>query len=173
MTEQTTSPAAPQLKTCRCTPGCTATTKGNFAQGHDARMVSDQVAQILVGDQRLEGAAQLIREAGGTEFLVGKLHAAVIRATDQRLARHRARQDRLRSLAQAVMDHANEHYNDGGWDVIVETQSIIDLEQELEAEGINSVRAAIRHFKNGTVAIWADRQAEADHERRLAAGDEA
>lgn len=163
-----TKASTPQTKTCRCSSDCAATTKGNFAQGHDARMVSDQAALILAGDQELTGAAQLIREAGGTEALVTKLYAAVARSLDISAKRIQAQDARFANAAQAVMAHARANYNKGGWDVIVETMDLGDIEQDLRLEGISSATRAIRHFRAGAVSIWAERQAEADRERDAA-----
>lgn len=71
--------------------------------------------------------------------------------------------NRLGSLVEAVKAHAAAHYEDGGWDVIVECwedQQIADtLTNALDA--IETPEQAIAHFGDGAVAVWADRQADA------------
>lgn len=61
-------------------------------------------------------------------------------------------------LIQAVKDHALAHYNDGGWDVIVECW---EDEQIGEAIGkATTVTGAIKKIK-GIVSVYADYQADA------------
>lgn len=61
-------------------------------------------------------------------------------------------------LVQAVKDHATEHYNDGGWDVIVECW---DDDQIAETIGqARTVKGALAKFA-AVVDVWADRQADA------------
>lgn len=63
----------------------------------------------------------------------------------------------------AVKAYALAHYEEGGWDVIVECwddQQIADA--ILNAIGpIRTVEQAIAHFRDGVVAIYADQQADA------------
>ncbi len=65
-------------------------------------------------------------------------------------------------LAKGVMAHAEAHYEDGGWDVMVECMTIEDIADEIDKHGprVRSVSGAIRsvHFM---VDVWADRQADA------------
>jgi len=56
--------------------------------------------------------------------------------------------------AEQVMAHAVEHYNDGGWDVIVECWTIEDLANARTEDGS---WVGIE----GAVDVWADRQADA------------
>ena len=61
-------------------------------------------------------------------------------------------------FADRVMDHAIKHYNDGGWDVIVECwgkDEITDILVEMGDED-----SAWRLIES-LVDIWADRQADA------------
>ena len=67
------------------------------------------------------------------------------------------------SLVEAVKAHALAHYEDGGWDVIVECwedQQIADALANA-ADPIDTPEEAIAHFRDGVVAIWADQQADA------------
>lgn len=58
----------------------------------------------------------------------------------------------------AVKAHANEHYNDGGWDVIVECWSDGDIAKCIH--GVHTAQAAIAKVKV-IAEIYADRQADA------------
>lgn len=65
-----------------------------------------------------------------------------------------------KALVEAVKRHATEHYNDGGWDVIVECWSDDELAHTIR--GAKTVRGALR--KVGTiVSVYADRQADAEN----------
>lgn len=66
----------------------------------------------------------------------------------------------LQDLVRAVKDHAVEHYNDGGWDVIVECWGDNQIANIIEAGDAKTVKQAIKCFKP-MVDIWADRQADA------------
>lgn len=64
----------------------------------------------------------------------------------------------MKALIQAVREHALDHYNDGGWDVIVECWT-----DEQIAETIGKARTpkgAIAKFRH-VVAIYDDRQQDA------------
>lgn len=66
--------------------------------------------------------------------------------------------ERMVELVKAVYDHADRHYNDGGWDVIAECFEPAEVAERLtdrmtEAE-------AIEQF-GPSVSVWADRQADA------------
>jgi len=61
-------------------------------------------------------------------------------------------------LVEAVKAHALEHYEDGGWDVVVECW---DDEQIAECIGrARTVKGAIEKFAP-IVDVWSDRQADA------------
>lgn len=75
----------------------------------------------------------------------------------------------LPELAQAVIDHAAAHYEDGGWDVVVECKTVEEIVADWEAaaatdfypvEVPTTVAEAIASFE-APVAVWADRQADA------------
>ena len=61
-------------------------------------------------------------------------------------------------LVEAVKAHALEHYQDGGWDVIVECYT--DEEIAAEIGKARTVKGALAKFKD-SVSIWADREADA------------
>ena len=64
----------------------------------------------------------------------------------------------MNELIQAVKEHAQAHYNDGGWDVVVECwddQQIADC-----IKGARTARGAIRKVAT-IVSVYADRQADA------------
>lgn len=65
------------------------------------------------------------------------------------------------ALVKAVKDHAHAHYEDGGWDVVVETYTDAEIVAVLEREGATTPKQAIAAFAP-LVEVWADRQAEAD-----------
>lgn len=64
-------------------------------------------------------------------------------------------------VAKAVYAHAEAHYEEGGWDVIVECKTINDLEREVEDAQLFTPEKAIAWYASGAVSIWADRQADA------------
>lgn len=81
----------------------------------------------------------------------------------------RAVDDARRRTAQveAVKAHALAHYDDGGWDVIVECwddQQIADALANA-VDVIETPEQAIAHFGDGVVAVWADQQADARNSR--------
>jgi hypothetical protein len=64
----------------------------------------------------------------------------------------------MNELIKAVKDHAEAHYEDGGWDVVVECwddQQIADC-----IKGARSAKGAIRKVAQ-IVGVYADRQADA------------
>lgn len=67
-------------RTCACSATCTSETRSRFAQGHDARMVSLLVKQVVATEIDVEVAAQRVVGAGGSAALVNKLHRAVANA---------------------------------------------------------------------------------------------
>lgn len=66
---------------------------------------------------------------------------------------------RLKTKVEGVKTHALEHYEDGGWDVIVECWEDADI-IEHTAE-VDTAEEAIALLQHGPVAVWADRQADA------------
>jgi hypothetical protein len=63
-------------------------------------------------------------------------------------------------LINAVEKHAHDHYNDGGWDVIVECWDPYMIRDDLTRRGAGTPDEAIRAFEV-YVDIYADRQADA------------
>ena len=61
-------------------------------------------------------------------------------------------------LVEAVKAHALEHYEDGGWDVIVECWEDDQIAEQIG--GARTVAGALKKFAD-IVDIWADRQADA------------
>ena len=74
-------------------------------------------------------------------------------------------------LVQYVKDWANFHYNDGGWDVIVECWGDKDILKVLTRDNATTEEEALASFKD-VVAVWADQQADADFHRREAIGED-
>jgi hypothetical protein len=62
-------------------------------------------------------------------------------------------------IVEAVKAYAKAHYNDGGWDVIVECWEDEDIADAVE--GAKNAKQAISMLRRGVVAVWADRQADA------------
>lgn len=63
-------------------------------------------------------------------------------------------------LAHAVREYAINHYNDGGWDVIVECWENKEIEEFLLEHKAFTNQDAINAFKP-LVSVWAERQADA------------
>ena len=72
--------------------------------------------------------------------------------------------------AEAIMKHAEEHYEEGGWDVIVECYTEGELVNMMGpgTPGMSGYLSAnrsseedIETLRTGLVAIWADQQADA------------
>lgn len=61
-------------------------------------------------------------------------------------------------IAKYIYDYAVEHYNDGGWDVIVECWTINDIMERIE-DG-ESKEDALKSFES-VVDVWAERQSDA------------
>lgn len=66
-------------------------------------------------------------------------------------------------IAQQILAHAEAHYEDGGWDVIVEChdeESLIEMVWGIAPETADTFEAALAEVGE-VVSIWADRQADA------------
>jgi hypothetical protein len=121
MTNSTSTQAATTVYVpCKCSTGCPATTRNIFSQGHDARMVSRLVKQVVATEGEFAGTAYNISDArlelhqrGGTHALQAKLDAAVAKAHDVWLAR----QDREAARA------AKKAAKAGGAPVVTEVAS--------------------------------------------------
>ena len=72
-------------------------------------------------------------------------------------------------LVKAVKDHATEHYNDGGWDVVVESWDDSEIAEHITEAGAKTSKQAIASFQS-FVSVMAERQADAAYHRRQAVG---
>jgi hypothetical protein len=63
-------------------------------------------------------------------------------------------------LAPAIYKYAEDHYTDGGWDVIVECWTLDMIEDYIIEGGARTFVEAVALFKN-IVDVWADQQADA------------
>ena len=61
-------------------------------------------------------------------------------------------------IAKYIYNYAQEHYNDGGWDVIVECWSLKEIMDEIQDD--DSKGDALKHLES-VVDVWAERQADA------------
>lgn len=62
------------------------------------------------------------------------------------------------TLVQQVRQYAIEHYEDGGWDVIVECYT--DDEIASQITGARTLSTALKRFDT-LIDVWSDRQADA------------
>jgi hypothetical protein len=104
MTKQTAT-AAQTSNSCRCSAGCPATTTRFFSQGHDARMVSRLIDQVVATEGefaqfKLADALKELHQRGGTDALAHKLRCAVAAAHDTWLKRADAKAARAAKKAQ-------------------------------------------------------------------------
>jgi hypothetical protein len=65
----------------------------------------------------------------------------------------------LSEIAQKIMDYANFCYGYGGWDFVVETETVAEIEAELLEEKIASYTAALKHYRWKT-KLLADHRSE-------------
>lgn len=63
-------------------------------------------------------------------------------------------------LAPAIYKYAEDHYTDGGWDVVVECWTLDMIEEYLIKRGARTFAEAIEAMKD-LVDVWADQQADA------------
>lgn len=64
--------------------------------------------------------------------------------------------------ATEFMQYARAHYNDGGWDVIVETMELAEIAETFAAENIRTLDEALaKSVLMACVSVWSDRQADA------------
>jgi hypothetical protein len=59
-------------------------------------------------------------------------------------------------LREKIKAHAKEHYNDGGWDVIVECWEDAELDELIEEHQADSMS-----FVKTLVSVWKERQENA------------
>jgi hypothetical protein len=64
-------------------------------------------------------------------------------------------------VAPAIYKWAEDHYTEGGWDVIVECWTLDMIEDYIVEAGVTTFADALALFRDGVVAIWADQQADA------------
>ena len=70
----------------------------------------------------------------------------------------------ISELVQYIKDYSNYHYEDGGWDVIAECWEDKDIIKVLTEDNATTEEEALASFKD-VVAVWADRQADAENSR--------
>lgn len=90
MTANTASAKKSAYTKCQCSEDCSATTRNLFAQGHDARLVSRLVTQVMAKEGTfaqftLDSATRELGQRGGTANLRYKLETAVQNAQDKRV----------------------------------------------------------------------------------------
>lgn len=61
-------------------------------------------------------------------------------------------------IAKYIYNYAQEHYEDGGWDVIVECWTLKEIMEQIE-DG-DSKEDALKKFQS-TADVWAEREADA------------
>jgi hypothetical protein len=61
-------------------------------------------------------------------------------------------------IAKYIYNYAQEHYDDGGWDVIVECWTMQDIIDHIEDD--ESKEDALKRVESA-VGVWVDRQADA------------
>ena len=66
----------------------------------------------------------------------------------------------MQNIIEYIKQYALEHYDDGGWDVIVECWSNKDIEKHLTLCNVTTKEKALSAFE-GIVNVWADQQADA------------
>jgi len=66
----------------------------------------------------------------------------------------------MKNLIEYIKAYALEHYNDGGWDVLVECWSDADIQTHLERHNATTEAKAILAFEK-IVSVWAEQQADA------------
>ena len=62
-------------------------------------------------------------------------------------------------IAEGVRRYALDHYEEGGWDVIVECWSNDDILDYVGA--VRTVNGAVKKLKSGVVSVYADYEADA------------
>ena len=64
-------------------------------------------------------------------------------------------------IVEAIKEHAQEHYDEGGWDVIVECWEDVDIAKVVTDETLLCAEYAIEYFRTELVSVWAERQNDA------------
>lgn len=73
-------------------------------------------------------------------------------------------------LAHFIQKHAQDNYEAGGWDIIIECWTLDEIDEHLNKHAAASEAEAIAAFIP-LIDVWADRQADADFHQREALGD--
>lgn len=71
-------------------------------------------------------------------------------------------------VLKAFRSHAEEHYEDGGWDVIVECWSDSEIQEHVAQYNAQTLPEVLAAFRD-VVGVYADRQAEAAYQREMSA----
>jgi hypothetical protein len=76
----------------------------------------------------------------------------------------------MQPLVDAVKAHATKHYDDGGWDVVIECWEDWELMEFLaspwpEKPEVETPEQAIERMA-GLVSVWAEKQADAEYYRQ-------
>lgn len=87
---------------CRCSTACGATTNHLFSQGHDARLVSRLVDEVVGKRLTLDEAAVALQVAGGNVNLEAKLRRAVANAHERWTKRLEANERKARKAKAAA-----------------------------------------------------------------------
>jgi len=66
----------------------------------------------------------------------------------------------MEEIIKFIKQYAQDHYSDGGWDVVVECWSDSDIREYLNSCKITTQPEALKQFKR-IVDLWADQQADA------------
>ena len=66
----------------------------------------------------------------------------------------------MEEIIKFIKQYAQDHYNDGGWDVVVECWSDSDIRNHLNLCKITTEVEALKCF-NRLASVWADQQADA------------
>lgn len=93
-----------------------------------------------------------------TQWIVAETGRGVYQ--DQRVAVCSDHAAALPGLVEAVKAHATAHYNDGGWDVVVECWDDQQIAEQIVQCAAGDATRAVDAFR-GIVDVWADRQADA------------
>ena len=65
------------------------------------------------------------------------------------------------AIVEAIKEHAQEHYDEGGWDVVVECWEDVDIAQVVTNETLLCAEWAIKYFEEELVSAWSERQMDA------------
>ena len=66
----------------------------------------------------------------------------------------------MQNIIEYIKQYALEHYDDGGWDVLVECWNDKDIEKNLALYNVTTKEKALSAFED-IVNVWADQQADA------------